>query len=157
MNKGVFTWQADTLTRPEAGVVIWRTESPSRIHEVVDLSTPYAGTGVWDAVREVIREGEAGVTVIDRIDQKPAPFETTVETRAKVEKRGGDARSHVFCLCFRDGRTVRLGISSESFENVPIECAIETHDRGVTRIVTRFTADVSFASITARYGEGVKR
>ena len=179
MNKKVFTWFADPMSRPETGVIIWRTEKPPRSHEVVDLSTPYAGEGVWDAVREVIREGGVEVTVIDRIDQKPASFETMIETRAKVEVDPAEARctgeaqlrrehspeanpkdaqacarrreGKVLFLRFHDGRKVRLEISSESFENAPIESVIKTDARGITHITTRFTADVTFASITTKY------
>ena len=164
MNRKVFTWFADSMSRPETGVIIWRVEKPPRSHEVVDLSTPYAGEGVWDAVREVIREGGSDVTVIDRIDQKPASFETMIETLTKVEVDPAEARctgeaqacarrreGKVLFLRFHDGRKVRLDISSESFENAPIESEIKTDERGVTHITTRFTADVTFASITTKY------
>lgn len=146
MNKSVFTWYVDTMSRPKAGVLIWRTSDAARTHEVVDLSTPYCGRGVWDAVREVIEERSSFVRVVDHIDQELAPFETVVETHAEVERD----KEGKFVFKFAE-RCVVLSISSKSSEGVPIESQIEKGNDGTTCVRTRFSDNVTFASITSEY------
>ena len=121
---------------------------------VYDLTDAYKRKEVRNVVREFHYDRSARtVTVTDRVDQSPDPFETAIVTRSKVEA-GADER-HFALVDAKTGRRVAVEISSESNEGVGVVVFSEkmmNYGRPCgRRIAIRFAADVTSGSITVRY------